>query len=90
MAVFFAVFNRQRRSGHEPGTNAAVEEKFEGVKILPAQGTAPVSKGGLEDALVVKLEAANVAEAQMGIRHFFPGNVTDTPVIITEAAFKEA
>jgi len=90
VAVYFAVFNRQRRASHAPVTNTEETEKWESVKLLPSQSTTPVSKGGVEDALVVKLEAASVAEAQRGIQHFFPGNVTDTPVIVTEAQFKES
>jgi hypothetical protein len=90
MAIYFAVFNRQRRAMHAPVTNTQETEKWESVKLLPSQTTAPMSKGGVEDALVIRLEASSIAEAQAGIRHFFPGNVTDTPVVIAEAQFKES
>jgi hypothetical protein len=89
MAVYFAIFNRQRATSHSPATNAAETEKFEKVKILPSQGTAPIARGGLESARVVRVEAESVAEAQMGVRHFY-GGTTDTPVIVTEAQFKES
>jgi hypothetical protein len=89
VAVYFAIFNRQRAQAHSPATNTKEEVKFENVKILPSQGTEPIGRGGLEAAKVVRLEANSIAEAQMGVRHFY-GGTADTPVIVTEAQFKEA
>jgi hypothetical protein len=85
MAVYFAVFGRQTNSALEP-----LEQKFESAKLLPSSTSAPLYKGRVEDAKVVKLEAASIAEAQIAVKHFFPSNMTDTPVIIAEAQFKEA
>lgn len=85
MAVYFAVFNRvATASGQMQG------ETWESAKLLGAQTTAPHSNGGLEDAQVVRLEASTVAEAQKAVQHFFGGEVTDTPVIVAEAQFKES
>jgi ribosomal protein L19 len=41
-------------------------------------------------ARVLKLEASNVAEAQKAIEHFQPGDYVSTPVVVTEAQWKES
>ena len=85
MAVYFAVFDRQAG-----GMKYPVPAEWESAKLIEGQGTAPKAKGHLETAKVVRLEAASVAEAQAAVGHFFGGLVNDTPVIISEAQFKES
>ena len=85
MAVYFAVFDRLAATGGQ-----TEEAKWESAKLLPAHTTEPKSNGGLETARVVRLEAASVAEAQKAIQHWFGGEVSDTPVIVAEASFKES
>lgn len=85
MANFFVIFNRREQTAKQ-----AQEQVFAEGKLLPAQTTAPTSTGMLEDALVLKVEATTVAQAQRVIQSAYPGVVTGTPVVVTEAQFKES
>lgn len=58
-------------------------------------GTAPIASSevfppGLESAVYVKIEspAGTVAQAQEIARTAYPGLTTQTPVVVTEAAWK--
>lgn len=82
MANFYAVFDRQRQGASEGSS----EKEFKSAKLLPQ---AP-PHFNVEVARVVKLEAGSVAEAQEAIANWFPGQNSGTPVIITEAAYKES
>jgi hypothetical protein len=72
--IYFAVFMREFEAP------PPVEAVFEKSKVLAAP----------QDARIVKLEAESVAEAQRTIEHFYPGELVTTPVIVTEAQFKES
>jgi hypothetical protein len=85
MAVYFAVFDRQASGPKYPP-----EQTWESAKLLGSQSTAPLASDHMQTAKVVRLEAASVAEAQAAVGHFFAGCVNGTPVIVTEAQFKEA
>jgi hypothetical protein len=64
----------------EASLDLPAEPKFEKSKILASP----------ESTVVVKLEAENVAEAQRTVEHFYAGQVTNTPIVVTEAQFKES
>lgn len=78
LANYYAVFNRSSAGQGFVGD----ERKFQKGKMLSASGA--------EVARVAKLEAESVAEAQQIIREAYPDLSTGTPVIVTEAAFKES
>lgn len=84
---YFAIFDRQKATNSGTLPESKPTEKS---LVLPAQTTAPVSSGQLESAHILKIEAESVAEAQQAVTALFPGRVTNTPVIVTEAAFKES
>lgn len=90
MANYFAVYNRRQQASAEPA-----ERKTLGTaKVLPYQkgesSSVPEWSGQVEDALICKLEASSLAEAQNAMYGLFPGVITGTPVIVTEAQFKES
>jgi hypothetical protein len=78
LANYQVVFNRQSAGQGTVGD----ERKFQKGKILAASG--------VEAARVVKLEAESVKEAQEIVREAYPDMSTGTPVVITEAAYKES
>jgi hypothetical protein len=74
LAVYYVVFE------DESGGNAPpAEPTFEAAKVLE----------GPKNARVIKVEAESAAEASQICEHFYPGDFTGTPVIVTEAAWKE-
>lgn len=75
MANFFAVFNAQTDQASEEA-----ERKFKSAKILEQP----------KRAVFAKLEAGSVAEAQEAVRALYPGNSSGTPVVVTEAQWKES
>jgi hypothetical protein len=79
LANYYAVFDRASAGQGFVGD----ERKFKAGKILGA--ISPV-----EVARVVKLEAETVKEAQEIVREAYPDLSSGTPVIITEAAYKES
>lgn len=83
--VYFAVFDRREQEAGQVS-----EQTWEKAKLLPAKVTAPKSSGGIEDACILRLEAESVKEAQEAVEHFYSGLISSTPVIVTEAAFKES
>ena len=83
MAPFFIIYNRTER-----GMKESDGKEIAGVKIAPAQTTAPVSSGNVEDAEVLKVEATTLAECQNMIESYLPGKITGTPIVVTEAQFK--
>ncbi len=88
MAVFFVVFDRREQSGKQ-----VENREFAGGKLLPKTESAAGlggTTGQLEDACVLKVEAASVAVAQACVRSAYPGLQSGVPVVITEAAFKES
>lgn len=76
MATYYAIYNRQT----ENGLAKPQEPKYNSATILEAP----------EAAVITKLEAANIAEAQRTIQHYYQGRVTGTVVCVTEAQFKES
>jgi len=90
MPNFFVVFDRREQGGKQ------VEgQKFEGVTGLPKKDGATKYSGQVEDACVIKVEtieagAAGIGEAQRYVQHFYSGLNNSTPVVVTEAAFKES
>jgi hypothetical protein len=74
MAVYFVIFGRSEQELEPTGST------WEKAKVLEPP----------KEAQVVKLEAENVAEAQTCVEHFYPGSVTGTPVVVTEAQYKES
>jgi hypothetical protein len=78
LANYQVVFNRA--SGGQ-GT-VGDERKFQKGKLL--------ATSGVEIARVVKLEAESVKEAQEIVREAYPDLSTGTPVVITEAQYKES
>ena len=82
--VYFVVFNRRERGAQQP-----IEQKFESAEILKQKTTAPMASGNVEDASVIRMEAASIAEAQMAVKHFY-GAQNGTPVCVTSAQFKES
>ena len=91
MPNFFVVFDRR-----EQGAKQVEGQKFENVTLLGKKdfGT-PRTTGQLEDACVIRVEtgqagAPGIEEAQRAVQHFWPGLNNSTPVVITEAAFKES
>lgn len=88
MTAFFVIFNRREQEAKQEQ-----EQKFANATISPAHTTAPLWTGTLEDACVLKLEGASlttVAEAQQAVEHFYPGLITNTPVVVTESQYKES
>lgn len=75
MANFFVVFNEQLE-----GSRLPVGTEFESSKTLDYPKV----------ARVLKVEAASVAAAQTLVMHTLAGEVTGTPVVVTEAQWKES
>lgn len=78
-ATYYVVFNRKAypsdaKSGTAPKTSCEI--------VAP----------GLESAVFAKIvsNAGTVAEAQELARTAYPGLTTQTPVVVTEAAWKES
>lgn len=83
--TYFVIFDRREQEAGQ-----VQEQTFEKAKLLPAKTTAPKSTGGIEDACILRVEAENVAEAQVAVEHFYSGLISGTPVVVTEAQFKES
>lgn len=77
MATYFVVFNQ---TGNNPSVPSAPSAIWEGVTLLDHSYTAKY----------IKLEAGSLKEAQQAITHFYPGSETTTPVVVTEAQWKES
>lgn len=75
MATYFVVFMREVEDAAVPP-----EPKFEGGEVL----------ANPQDARVVKVSAESVGEAQRLVEHYFPGEITTLPVVVTETQFKES
>ncbi len=75
MATYYVVFNQTGKNPSPP-----VNATWEGVTLLDHTYR----------AAFIKLEAASLAEAQKAITHFYPGRETTTPVVVTEAQWKES
>lgn len=73
MANYFVVFNEQLE-----GSRLPIGTEFESSKTLDYPKV----------ARVLKVEAATVAAAQTFVEHTVPGEITDTPVVVTEAQWK--
>ncbi len=94
MSAFFVIFNRSEQTGRQ------VQEQTVGnATVAPAKvNSSPSSSsatwmGTMESALIVKLEGTSlttVAECISDIQRLYPGEITGPPVVVTEAAFKEA
>jgi phosphatidate phosphatase APP1 len=74
MAVYYVIFERDSSGESLP------EPNFESAKVLASP----------QIATVAKVEAESVAEAQRTVEHFFPGDISNTPVVVTEAQYKES
>ncbi len=87
MANFFVVFDRREQAGKQVENREFAEGKLLPQKLSSAGlgGTT----GQLEDACVLKVEAASVAAAQACVRSAYPGLQSGTPVCVLESAFKE-
>jgi hypothetical protein len=77
MAVYYVVFNQ---TGKNPSPPVAPSGTWEGVTLLDHSYR----------AAYIKLEAGSIKEAQQAITHFYPGRETTTPVVVTEAQWKES
>lgn len=75
MANFFVVYNEQGA-----GERLEVGTEWEGAKTLDFPKV----------ARVLKVEAGTVAAAQKLVGHLMPGAVSSTPVVVTEAQWKES
>lgn len=75
--AYYAVFNRQDETRGTPNDKRKAGKEGE-------------ITGNVEIARVVKLAAESVADAQETVRLLFPSNSSGTPVIITEAQYKES
>ena len=74
MANFFVVFDQSLNNG------GYSPQTFKSAKTLePAQ-----------DANFMKIEAGSVAEAQEAIAAWVPGQNTQKPIVVAEAAWKES
>jgi hypothetical protein len=78
LANYYSVFSRGSAGQGFVGD----ERKFQKGKLL--------ANAGVERAMVVKLEAESVKEAQEIVREAYPDLSTGTPVVITEAQYKES
>ncbi len=87
MAEFFVVFNRREQAGKQVESRKFAEGTLMPQKLSSAGlgGTT----GQLEDACVLKVEAASVATAQATVQAAYPGLQTGVPVVVANAAFKE-
>ncbi len=89
MAPFYVIFSRKER-----GEKQVESREFAGGTLLPQKLPAAGlggTTGQLEEALILKVEApaGSVAQAQRIAQSAYPGLQTGTPVVVTEAAFKE-
>ena len=87
---YFVVFNRREQSEKQVTPRAVGTGT-----LLGASTTAPIYTGQLEDACVLRIEtvkegAGGIKEAQGIVQQAYPGLATGTPVVVTEAAFKES
>ncbi len=87
MANFFVVFNRREQNAKQVENREFAEGKLLPQK-LPAAGLGGTT-GQLEDACVLKVEAATLPAAQRTVQAAYPGLQTGIPVVVTEAQFKE-
>lgn len=75
MAVYYVVFGQTGKNQSTPSSST-----WEGVTLLDHA----------HRASYIKLEAASIKEAQQAITHFYSGRETTTPVVVSEAQWKES